>query len=87
MGWLSEQRGRGAVFHNVKGAPSQTPTSPASYLDHSVSGGDLPFSLPHLPLSHNPLNPLTIGLYYCQLCGANIANGQAVFSVLHQHKN
>lgn len=77
--------GRGAAFHNVKDALSQMPPPlPPTWI--AVSGRIYPSLFPTSP-SRNPLNPLTTGLYYCQFCGANIANGQAVSSVLHQQKS
>lgn len=73
MVWLSEQRGRDPAFHSMNVAPNP------AWAAVSVVGR---FTLPHLPLPCNPLNPLTTGLDFCQLCRASVANGQAASSCL-----
>lgn len=67
MGWLSEQTGRDPAFHSKNDAPSPAWAA--------VSMGGIYSSPAHLPLPCNPLNPLTTGLDYCQLCRASVANG------------
>lgn len=74
MGWLSEQRGRDPAFHSKNDAPSP------AWAAVSVRG--IYSSLAHLPLPCNPLNPLTTGLDYCQLCRASVTNGQTASSCL-----
>lgn len=59
------ERAEGPAFRNVTDA-----LRPAAL---QGQWGDLPFSPLHLPLSRNLLNPLTMGLCYCQLCRARVA--------------